>query len=204
MLMRSRLILFLSLFVVAAVAFAACGNDSDTDAPTGGSPTAGAETSPGQSQAPGAEPAVSTGQTQAPAPTLVPAPSAVADPTQAPEPTPAETAVATPAATEVIEGTGGEKAPGTVVATISTLAEELPTVEVVKILTPSVVQIVTEVAGMGFSNDPSPQSGVGTGVVLDANGHILTNNHVVSGAQRITVTFSDGGGASPPPSSGPT
>ncbi len=32
----------------------------------------------------------------------------------------------------------------------------------------------------------------GSGVIWDAAGHILTNNHVVSGAARITVTFSDG------------
>jgi putative serine protease PepD len=37
-------------------------------------------------------------------------------------------------------------------------------------------------------------SGVGSGVVVDADGHILTNNHVVAGAAQggITVTFSDG------------
>ena len=37
--------------------------------------------------------------------------------------------------------------------------------------------------------------GVGTGVVLDAEGHILTNNHVVDAASQsgaITVAFSDG------------
>ena len=171
MLMRSRLILFLSLIVVATVLLAACGKDSETAAPQAESPDAGV--------------AVATGQTQAPEPTLVPGPAVVANPTQAPVPTPSDTPV-------VVEGTGGANAPGAVVVTLSALAEELPTVEVVKILTPSVVQIVTEVAGMGFSNDPNPQSGVGTGVVLNTDGHILTNNHVVSGAQRITVTFSDG------------
>ena len=38
-------------------------------------------------------------------------------------------------------------------------------------------------------------SGVGSGVVVDAQGHILTNHHVVEGAPAtgaITVTFSDG------------
>jgi len=32
----------------------------------------------------------------------------------------------------------------------------------------------------------------GSGFVWDAAGHIVTNNHVVTGAARITVTFSDG------------
>ncbi|MFF5702141.1 trypsin-like peptidase domain-containing protein [Streptomyces sp. NPDC012794] len=35
-------------------------------------------------------------------------------------------------------------------------------------------------------------SGTGTGFVLDGQGHILTNNHVVAGARDITVTFSTG------------
>ena len=70
--------------------------------------------------------------------------------------------------------------------------QELTTVEAVKILTPSVVQIVTEVLTMGLSNLPTPLTGVGTGVVLDTDGHILTNNHVVADAESITVTLSDG------------
>lgn len=32
----------------------------------------------------------------------------------------------------------------------------------------------------------------GSGVVLDAEGHVLTNNHVVSGASTVQVTLSDG------------
>ena len=35
-------------------------------------------------------------------------------------------------------------------------------------------------------------SGVGSGVVFDTRGHIITNSHVVSGADRIIVTFVDG------------
>ncbi|MEU3405503.1 trypsin-like peptidase domain-containing protein [Streptomyces sp. NPDC006670] len=35
-------------------------------------------------------------------------------------------------------------------------------------------------------------SGTGTGFVLDGQGHILTNNHVVADAKDITVTFSTG------------
>ncbi|MFJ6794549.1 S1C family serine protease [Streptomyces sp. NPDC091268] len=35
-------------------------------------------------------------------------------------------------------------------------------------------------------------SGTGTGFVLDPQGHILTNNHVVADARQITVTFSTG------------
>ena len=34
--------------------------------------------------------------------------------------------------------------------------------------------------------------GIGTGVIIDAEGHILTNYHVVGGATKIIVTLSDG------------
>jgi len=36
------------------------------------------------------------------------------------------------------------------------------------------------------------QSALGSGFVWDAQGHIVTNNHVVNGADKIEVTFSDG------------
>ena len=37
-----------------------------------------------------------------------------------------------------------------------------------------------------------PNEGTGSGFVYDDKGHILTNNHVVSGSGKITVTFHDG------------
>ncbi len=50
--------------------------------------------------------------------------------------------------------------------------------------------------GPGFDED-SPmempkQVGAGSGVVIDARGYILTNNHVVDGADKIKVKFADG------------
>ena len=56
---------------------------------------------------------------------------------------------------------------------------------------PAVVSINTK----GF--DPNgffgvePQSGAGTGIVLSADGYVLTNNHVIDGASSIRVTFAD-------------
>ena len=37
-----------------------------------------------------------------------------------------------------------------------------------------------------------PEEGAGSGSVLDKEGHILTNHHVVAGAQRVQVTLFDG------------
>src|SRR5262249_26716020 len=34
--------------------------------------------------------------------------------------------------------------------------------------------------------------GIGSGVIISADGRILTNNHVVSGAEQLTVTLADG------------
>lgn len=59
----------------------------------------------------------------------------------------------------------------------------LTTPELVELLTPSVVQIAVNL---------DRGQGVGTGVIFDDNGHILTNWHVVRGASMITVAFEDG------------
>jgi serine protease Do len=56
---------------------------------------------------------------------------------------------------------------------------------------PSVVEInVTATVGSGRRT--VQQQGAGSGWILDANGTIVTNNHVVTGATTITVTTSDG------------
>lgn len=41
------------------------------------------------------------------------------------------------------------------------------------------------------SNEPQ-QVGVGSGFILDTEGHVVTNNHVVTGADAVSVQFSDG------------
>ena len=37
-----------------------------------------------------------------------------------------------------------------------------------------------------------PRRGTGTGFLIDADGHILTNHHVIEGAERLTVKLADG------------
>jgi serine protease Do len=66
------------------------------------------------------------------------------------------------------------------------------TVEAVRELGPSVVQISTDTAVISLYNQTIPQTGVGSGIILDKAGNILTNNHVVEGADLVTVTLNDG------------
>ena len=58
---------------------------------------------------------------------------------------------------------------------------------------PGVVQITNEQLTLNQLNQaiPVPQ-GVGSGVIFDQAGHILTNNHVVAGAQSLRVSLPDG------------
>jgi serine protease Do len=39
---------------------------------------------------------------------------------------------------------------------------------------------------------PTPTTGTGSGIIIDSDGHIVTNHHVVTGARKIYVTLADG------------
>jgi serine protease Do len=74
-------------------------------------------------------------------------------------------------------------------ATAATAAPELT--DVVASVRDSVVTIMSEgFSSRGFGQIPS--TGVGSGVILTADGYILTNRHVVAGSQSLTVELSDG------------
>ncbi len=75
--------------------------------------------------------------------------------------------------------------------------EPLYAPDVVEELTPSVVHILSEAATLDVFGQVTPTRGVGTGFIIDEEGHIVTNNHVITvdggqPAQQITVTLSDG------------
>lgn len=69
----------------------------------------------------------------------------------------------------------------------------LPSIaDVVAKIKPSVVAINTELVTYDIFNRPYTQEGAGSGWIIDEDGLIVTNNHVVEGATTITVTLADG------------
>ncbi|MEV4258516.1 trypsin-like peptidase domain-containing protein, partial [Spirillospora sp. NPDC049652] len=85
------------------------------------------------------------------------------------------------AATLAVDGDSGRLPGPSAVAGVSTKGDAT-TAQVAKAVQPSVVS-VRIVASSG--------EGTGSGVILRADGTILTNAHVVSGARQVTVKFSD-------------
>jgi len=72
------------------------------------------------------------------------------------------------------------------------VGSELSTQELVAKVAPAVVSIVTETVSNNWFWQAVPQTGAGSGIVISADGYIVTNNHVVEDAQKVTVTLSDG------------
>ena len=70
-------------------------------------------------------------------------------------------------------------------------AEESNNIAVYKKALPSVVNITSSTVGLNFFYGLIPQQGQGSGFVLDRQGHILTNYHVIADAQKIEVTTYD-------------
>ena len=69
--------------------------------------------------------------------------------------------------------------------------EEQQNIAVYKRALPSVVNITSTAMAYDFFYRPVPQQGQGSGFILDKQGHILTNNHVIDNAQLVEVTLSD-------------
>jgi serine protease Do len=93
--------------------------------------------------------------------------------------------------------THGSLAPGALMG-INTIADlvERADPSVVTIDTLAHERVVDPFAQMFFGDEAPSQSyeerGIGSGFILDSNGLIVTNNHVIKGASNITVTFANG------------
>jgi S1-C subfamily serine protease len=69
--------------------------------------------------------------------------------------------------------------------------EELQNIAVYKKALPSVVNITSTAVQFDFFYGPVPQQGQGSGFILNKDGLILTNAHVINNAQQIEVKLSD-------------
>ena len=63
---------------------------------------------------------------------------------------------------------------------------------VVRDVMPSVVSVTTKMTVRDIFQREYTQSGAGSGVIIDDKGYIITNNHVVSGAEKVQVELADG------------
>jgi 2-alkenal reductase len=69
---------------------------------------------------------------------------------------------------------------------------EKATIAIFNAAAPSVVYIFTENAVTGFFGTRQIRQGNGSGFLWDAHGHVVTNYHVVEGAQRVQVRLDSG------------
>jgi len=72
-----------------------------------------------------------------------------------------------------------------------TIDESSATIDVAAKVSPAVVKITASGITTGNSG-VIPETGVGSGVIYDSNGWILTNHHVVQGSDKLVVELKDG------------
>ncbi len=70
--------------------------------------------------------------------------------------------------------------------------EEKVNIEVYGQASPAVVNITSVALSYDFFYQVIPQQGSGSGVIVDPEGLIVTNNHVIESASKLTVTLYDG------------
>jgi S1-C subfamily serine protease len=80
---------------------------------------------------------------------------------------------------------------GSLPATQSMLSLEEEIIQVYEEVGLGVVNITNRSYGLDFFMRPVPQEGTGSGIVYDSQGHIITNYHVIEGAEELFVTLPD-------------
>lgn len=72
-------------------------------------------------------------------------------------------------------------------------SDEQENITIYENLNEGVVNITTQVLGYNWFLEAVPQEGgTGSGFFIDKKGYIITNNHVIANADKITVTLADG------------
>ncbi|HWC16377.1 MAG TPA: trypsin-like peptidase domain-containing protein, partial [Terriglobales bacterium] len=67
--------------------------------------------------------------------------------------------------------------------------EEQNNISVYRKVIPTVVNITSTAVAFDFFYGAVPQQGQGSGFIIDNEGHILTNHHVIAGARQVEVTL---------------
>jgi putative serine protease PepD len=67
--------------------------------------------------------------------------------------------------------------------------DEQNNIEIYKTLSPGVVNVHSTSYARDFFGFVEPQEGSGSGSIIDQEGNILTNYHVIEGAQKLAVSF---------------
>lgn len=70
--------------------------------------------------------------------------------------------------------------------------DPLTTIEIAAVASPSVVAVYTEMVGQDIFGRPVTGVGAGSGVLISTDGYIVTNNHVIDGANEIHVDLPNG------------
>ena len=97
-----------------------------------------------------------------------------------------------PAALEPVSWTGSARLETTEAAAPQSFdSEEQTNITVYRKVLPAVVNITSKAVAFDFFYGEVPEQGQGSGFLLDRQGHILTNYHVVAGAQQVEVTLSN-------------
>lgn len=118
---------------------------------------------------------------------------------------------ASPVASPVIGDTTAEESPPATARVLATaspadtptpamqplLAEpetqtEMTVIDVVKTAGPAVVTVVNTYVQEDVFGTQSNAEALGSGVIIDNEGHIVTNNHVIEGQQSLSVIFANG------------
>ena len=92
----------------------------------------------------------------------------------------------------VDQAAASSPARGTTTSVVTTGDPEAAAVNAYAKVNPAVVTITVSGTATGRFGQSVPETGVGSGVIFDSRGWILTNRHVVAGADSVTVRLSDG------------
>ncbi len=92
---------------------------------------------------------------------------------------PANDLISRPTHVELSEAAGPEKLD----------SDELNNIDVYHKAIPSVVNITSKTVAYDFFYGPVPEEGQGSGFIIDKEGHVLTNYHVVGNASQVEVTL---------------